>query len=52
MKNRPCGMVSSGGDLGGERGQQSLRLIGAYHNVKFMEKPNLCVKRYSNKYFD
>jgi len=39
-------MISVGGDLGGLRAQKALRLIGAYCEVKFMEKPEIAIKRY------
>lgn len=45
-------MVSSGGGAGGLKGQKSLRQIGEYCQVKFMENPTITIKRFEGKFFD
>ena len=45
-------MVSVGADQGGLRGQKALRNIGSYCQVKFMEHPEIAIKRYEGSHFD
>jgi hypothetical protein len=32
--------------MGGARSQKALRIVAEYNKVKFMEKPEICVKRF------
>ncbi|KAH9295835.1 hypothetical protein KI387_039423, partial [Taxus chinensis] len=53
MKGKAAAVMSAGGELGGARAQYQLRQMGVYHDLYFVNKPEVFVKAYSSpKKFD